>query len=103
MSENNGCNLFRKKPGNTSKVARNSYQLFVGNSLVTENFSTEERAMRDRKSDMIVIKVCRGMVFVGGGILFCLLLIGLGILYGGISVAFWLTDSLIRRLERCCR
>ena len=36
MSENNCCNCFRQKPGNTIKIAINLQQLFVDNSLLPE-------------------------------------------------------------------
>ena len=32
LSENNCCNCFRQKPGNTIKIAINLQQLFVDNS-----------------------------------------------------------------------
>lgn len=65
--------------------------------------------MKDSKFTEVVRKVGRGIIFVGGGILFCLgsffcclLFIGLGILYAGFSLAFGLTDSLLKKLERRC-
>lgn len=59
--------------------------------------------MKDSKLAEGARKLMRGMVFVGGGILFCLLLMGLGILYAGFSLAFGLTDSMLKKLERRCQ
>lgn len=67
-----------------------------------ERASGGAKIMKDSKFAEAVRKFGRGIVFVGGGILFCVLLLGLGILYAGFSLAFGLTDSLLKKLERHC-
>ena len=47
MSENNCCNCFRQKPGNTIKIAINLQQLFVDTSLLT--IHTCKRSRKNRK------------------------------------------------------
>ncbi len=76
MSENNCCNCFRQKPGNTIKIAINLQQLFVDTSLFREEKEKEalfygESRLEGNKmvSQKVVIKNPTGLHLRPAGIL----------------------------------
>ncbi len=76
MSENNCCNCFRQKPGNTIKIAINLQQLFVDTSLFGEEKEKEalfygESRLEGNKmvSQKVVIKNPTGLHLRPAGIL----------------------------------
>ncbi|MCI8789063.1 MAG: Uma2 family endonuclease, partial [Lachnospiraceae bacterium] len=62
-SENNCCNCFRQKPGNTIKIAINLQQLFVDNSLMSSAHSSCHRCSISDNGTAL-IKRCRNIFVI---------------------------------------